>query len=53
MKQNYQNLTGLSSKEDPAEILPDEQDNPENKEGDKNDPTRFGDWQVKGRAIDF
>lgn len=28
--------------------------NPEiNKETPKQDPTRFGDWQVNGRAIDF
>jgi hypothetical protein len=26
---------------------------PEGKEGSHPDPTRFGDWEVKGRCIDF
>jgi len=44
-KQNCGESCGCDAKKEPVKA--------EEKKPEENDPTRFGDWQVKGRAIDF
>ena len=41
-------------KDDPVPLPPDEEKpEPVKEPGPRPDPTRFGDWEMNGRAIDF